>query len=94
MTTSAQDQGFNKFMRDKIDGAIDEALDSVVDSALLEDEVIPWMKANMEPGDVFGDDALEKWARDNGYVTKGELDEAVGEALKNADKGGPVSDAD
>ena len=42
-------------------------LSSVINENLL-DEAINWIKSNMNPDDVFDEDQLEEWAKDNGFV--------------------------
>jgi len=39
----------------------------VISSSALE-EVISWIKSNLEPEEVFDENQLEEWAETNGYV--------------------------
>ncbi len=41
--------------------------DALISSNLLE-EAIEWIAKNLSPEDVFGEDKLDRWAGDNGYV--------------------------
>jgi hypothetical protein len=45
-------------------------IEAVVSGALLE-ESIGWIASNLSPIEVFGEEALENWAQENGYVKAG-----------------------
>ena len=39
----------------------------------LLDQAIPWIKTNLNPCEVFDDDALIEWSHENGYHTDDEI---------------------
>ncbi len=47
-------------------------MDSIFSSNLLED-VIDWIKDNLNPEDVFEENVLSVWAEDNGYILEEEI---------------------
>ena len=38
------------------------------------DDIITFLANNYDPDDIFDDDVLEEWARDNGYVSEDEVE--------------------
>ena len=46
----------------------ERSFDAAIAPSGMLDTAVEWMKYNLNPGDVFDDDDLEKWAEDNGYV--------------------------
>ena len=60
--------------------------DNVLDLAL------DWIRANLSPQDVFGTDALNAWASDNGWISEVEADRRVEAALWNAAMDRPHED--
>lgn len=56
MTTTNQDRDFIK-----------NVLQGNINDALLGD-AIDWIRANLEPDDVFPEKPLQSWAENNGYI--------------------------
>ncbi len=44
--------------------------DSAIEVA--KEDIIDWVKINLDPGDVFNDYELIEWAKDNGFVEEEE----------------------
>lgn len=61
-------------MPTKLQKSFNDLLESEVSASLIFTDslqtVLTWVESNMEPGEVFTTEQLEKWAEDNGYEKK------------------------
>lgn len=49
--------------------------DSIINRSGLLDEAIDWIVCNMRPEEVYDEDQLEEWAKDNGYEKPNKKDQ-------------------
>lgn len=52
----------------------DEFRESAVTTSVDMDNVIEWVAKYCDPEEVFSEDELEKWARENGFVKEDEVE--------------------
>ena len=52
----------------------DDFVRNVIDTSVLLESAIDWIRDNLRPDEVFTDAVLREWALDNGFVVETEED--------------------